>query len=155
MMSNPFGVPIIFLDLLYTQGFTLGLNVEPLWGSFRTPKGSYISAPGLTRGLHRPSPKHPRTPTGYNIIFSGRDVEPLQGSFVYLDIWYPRGFSPGLHIEPLWGSFRTPKGSYISAPGLTQGLYRPYPGFRPRRLFRPDTKMPRFVPKHVPGHFHA
>jgi len=77
---------------------------------------------------------------------------------VHLFVWIyvipgdsPRAlmFNPfGVHSGPQRGPTSQPR-------VLPRGLYRPYPGFRPRRLFRPDTKMPRFVPKHVPGHFHA
>ena len=47
--------------VILSQGKTLGLYVEPLWGSSdRTPKGSYISTPGSTRGL-RSLPTHKNT----------------------------------------------------------------------------------------------
>ena len=52
-MLNPVGVLYVGGMVRISQGYTLGLNVEPRWGSHsRTPTGSYIQAPGFNPGIY-------------------------------------------------------------------------------------------------------
>ena len=127
MMLNPFGVLCVYTLFGYvSQGFTLALYVEPLWGSFFGWWWCFLSGnlgfhPGLKcetpLGFSFPDPKgvlrlSPGCHPGIRTI-----THPTTHTLKGCNIPAP-GFNPGIKIHPTPATTPDPKGVLRLSPGF-------------------------------------